>query len=62
MELEIWEQKRAKSWNEEEMKGLSWEILEIYLDVLVVVEVRVLNHNGRGSEIFSIFSSKSNGR
>lgn len=60
MELEVWEQKRAKSWNEEEMKGLSWEILEIYLDVLVVVEVRVLNYNG--SKIFSIFSSKSSGR
>lgn len=60
MELEVWEQKRAKSWNEEEIKGSSWEILEIYLDVLVVVEVRVLNHNG--SKIFSIFSSKSSGR
>lgn len=30
-------------------------MLEIYLDVLVVIEVRVLNHNGRGSKIFSIF-------
>lgn len=47
------------NWNEEEIKDSSWEILEIYLDVLMVVEVKVLNHNGRGSKIFSIFSSKS---
>lgn len=49
------------NWNEEEIKDSSWEILEIYLDVLMVVEVKVLNHNGRGSKIFSIFSSKSSG-
>lgn len=49
------------NWNEEEIKDSSWEILEIYLDVLMVVEVKVLNHNGRGSKIFLIFSSKSSG-
>lgn len=49
------------NWSEEEIKDSSWEILEIYLDVLMVVEVKVLNHNGRGSKIFSIFSSKSSG-
>lgn len=48
------------NWSEE-IKDSSWEILEIYLDVLMVVEVKVLNHNGRGSKIFSIFSSKSSG-
>lgn len=49
------------NWSEEEIKDSSWEILEIYLDVLMMVEVKVLNHNGRGSKIFSIFSSKSSG-
>lgn len=49
------------NWSEEEIKDSSWEILEIYLDVLMVVEVKVLNHNGQGSKIFSIFSSKSSG-
>lgn len=49
------------NWSEEEIKDSSWEILEIYLDVLMVVEVKVLNHNGRGLKIFSIFSSKSSG-
>lgn len=49
------------NWSEEEIKDSSWEILEIYLDVLMVIEVKVLNHNGRGSKIFSIFSSKSSG-
>lgn len=28
----------------------------------MMVEVKVLNHNGQGSKIFSIFSSKSSGR
>lgn len=49
------------NWSEEEIKDSSWEILEIYLDVLMMVEVKVLNHNGRGSKIFSIFFSKSSG-
>lgn len=35
------------------------EMLKVYFDVLVVIEVRVLNRNDLAWKIFSIFFSKS---